>query len=126
MDKYSQKERIIKHLQETYGTEPEYLWKAYPQYSVFRHPVSRKWYAAIMNVSKSKLGFQEEQSVDVVNVKCDPVLVGSLLSKKGFLPAYHMNKTTWISILLDESVPDAEIISLLELSYDCVSPKRKK
>ena len=52
-------------------------------------------------------------------------MTGSLLSQKGFLPAYHMNKNYWISILLNDSVPDSEILPLLELSYDSVAPKRK-
>ena len=53
-------------------------------------------------------------------------MIGSLLSTKGFLPAYHMNKNHWISIVLDNSVSDDQIIPLLELSYDCVAPKRRK
>ena len=43
----------------------------------------------------------------------------------GFLPAYHMNKQNWISIILDGSVPDDKIFPLLELSYDSVVPKRR-
>ena len=52
-----------------------------------------------------------------------PLMVGSLLSEKGFLPAYHMNKNTWISVLLDDSVSDEKISALLEFSYDSVAPK---
>ena len=47
--------------------------------------------------------------VDLLNVKCDPVLIGSLLLKDGFFPAYHMSKDNWVSILLDDRVND-EII----------------
>ena len=43
----------------------------------------------------------------------------------GFLPAYHMNKQNWISIILDGSVPDDKIFPLLGLSYDSVAPKRR-
>ena len=53
-------------------------------------------------------------------------MIGSLLSTKGFLPAYHMNKNHWVSIVLDGSVPDDQITPLLELSYDIVAPKRRK
>lgn len=126
MGQCSQRERIQKLAQDTYGTEEEHLWVRYPDCSVFRHPNSRKWYAIIMNVSKRKLGFDEDQIVDVLNVKCSPIMIGSLLSEKGFLPAYHMNKSTWVSILLDETVSDDTIIPLLELSYYSVTPKRKR
>ena len=120
-----QSERIVKHLQDIYGTGPEHLWAQYPTYSVFRHPLSRKWYAIIMDIPKSRLGLEGDEPVTVLNLKCSPLMVGSLLSEPGFFPAYHMNKTSWISILLDGSVPDEKGVPLLELSYDSVAPKRK-
>ena len=125
MNDHLQSERIIKHLQDAYGTEPEHLWAQYPTYSVFRHPLSRKWYAIIMDIPKSRLGLEGDEPVTVLNLKCSPLMVGSLLSEPGFFPAYHMNKTSWISVLLDGTVPDEKIVPLLELSYDTVSPKRK-
>ena len=67
-----------------------------------------------------------ENALDVMDIKCSTIMIGSLLSTKGFLPAYHMNKNHWISIVLDNSVPDDQIIPLLELSYDSVAPKRRK
>lgn len=122
----AQLERIVQYAQVRYGTEPEHLWAKYPDYMVFRHPTGKKWYAALMNVPEHRLGLPGDGSVDVLDVKCDPRMIGSLLSEKGFLPAYHMSKSTWISVLLDESVPDEQILSLIELSYDSVAPKRKK
>ena len=62
----------------------------------------------------------------MMDIKCSTIMIGSLLSIKGFLPAYHMNKNHWISIVLDDSVTDNQIIPLLELSYDIVAPKRRK
>ena len=122
----TQKERIIAYLRDTYGTEPEYLWAAYPDYMVFRQPVSQKWYALIAGVPGNKLGLAEKKRLDILDLKCSPVMAGSLLSEKGFLPAYHMNKKTWITILLDGSVPDEEIKLLLAMSYDSVTPKMRK
>lgn len=29
--------------------------------------------------------------IDIVNLKCDPVLIGSLQSEKGIFPVYHMS-----------------------------------
>ena len=121
-----QRSRIVRHIQERYSTEPEHLWARYPDYMVFRHPASKKWYAAILDAPRNKLGLSGESSVDILDIKCDSRMIGSLLTENGFLPAYHMNKTTWISILLDDSVTDEQILPLLELSYDSVAPKRKK
>lgn len=126
MTECSQRKRMIQYAQDTFGTEAEYLWADAPNYAVLRHSGSKKWYAIIMDVPSNRLGLAGEGSVDVMNVKCSTIMIGSLLSEKGFLPAYHMNKTHWISILFDGSVPDEQIFPLLELSYGSVTPKRRK
>lgn len=123
---HTQKERLTEYLQNSFGAEAEHLWAQYPDYAVFRHPLSQKWFALFVNIPGSRLGFADEQPVDVLDVKCNPIMVGSLLGEKGYFPAYHMNKKTWISVLLDDSVPDEEIALLLEMGYDSVAPKRKK
>ena len=122
----SQRERITQYIQDTYGTQAEYLWADSPGNAIFRHPASKKWYAALMRVLPEKLGLAGEDALDVMDIRCSTIMIGSLLSTKGFLPAYHMNKNHWISIILDGSVPDKEITPLLELSYDSVAPKRRK
>lgn len=126
MAEYSQRGRITQYIQDTFGTEAEYLWADSPGNAVFRHPASKKWYAAMMRVLPEKLGLPSGEALDIMDIKCDTIMIGSLLSTKGFLPAYHMNKNHWISIVLDGSVSDDQIIPLLELSYDSVAPKRRK
>lgn len=126
MDDFLQRERITQYIQDTYGTEAEYLWADSPGNAIFRHPVSKKWFAAMMRVLPEKLGLTGAKALDVMDIKCSTIMIGSLLSTKGFLPAYHMNKNHWISIILDGSVPDKEIMPLLELSYDSTAPKRRK
>ena len=126
MARLSQRERIIQHIQDRYAAEPGHLWARYPNYAVFRQSASRKWFAAVMDVAKKSIDLPGDGTADVMDLKCDPVLVGSLLAQDGFLPAYHMSKSSWISILLDETVPDEQIFPLIELSYDSVAPKRKK
>ena len=122
----NQRKRLFQYIEDFYGTESEYLWAKYPTYAVFRHSASRKWFAAVMELSRDKPGLPGGGCVDILNVKCDSVLIGSLLAEAGFFPAYHMNKKTWISVLLDETVPDERILSLLEWSYDAVAPKKKR
>ena len=53
-----------------------------------------------------------------VNVKCDPG--DALALRQAFasvLPAYHMNKTHWNSIVLDGTVPDEEVRAMIAASY---------
>ena len=122
----SHRELITQYIQDTYGTQAEYLWADSPGNAIFRHSASRKWYAAMMRVLPEKLGLAGEEALDVMDIKCSTIMIGSLLSTKGFFPAYHMNKNHWISIILDGSVSDDQITPLLELSYDSVAPKRRK
>lgn len=101
---------------ERYGTAPDYPWNDWN--CVLRHSHNKKWYALVVEVDEKKLGLSGDRIVDVLNVKCDPMLIGSLRQKQGFFPAYHMNKEKWISIILDGSVPAEEIQRLIELSYE--------
>lgn len=125
MQQATQRERITQHIEAVYGILPEYLWLDSPESAVFRHPASKKWFGIIMRVAKKRLGLAGDAPSDVLNVKCDPILIGSLRREPGFLPAYHMNKSTWVSVLLDETVPDERIAFLLELSYGLVTPRVK-
>lgn len=126
MAQLSQRDRMAQYIQDRYAVEPEYLWTRYPNYAVFRQPASRKWFAIIMDVARKSLGLDGDGTADVMDLKCGPTLVGSLLAQEGFRPAYHMSKSSWISVLLDETLPDEEIYPLIELSYDSVAPKRKR
>ena len=114
----SSREMILQYAKERYGTEPEYLWAKFPNYAVLRQRELGKWYAIIMDVPGKKLGLDTAAHVDILDIKCDPLLIGSLRESRGFLPAYHMNKDKWIALLLDGSVPQDQVLKLLDLSYD--------
>lgn len=87
------REEIYEYVKKQYGTVPEYLWKESPESAVLRHP-NGKWYAVLMQVEKSKLGLEGDTKVDIIDVKCDPDMVGLLTETYGFLPGYHMIKNT--------------------------------
>lgn len=118
-----QKEEIYKYVKKLYGTEPEHLWERSPSDAVLRHAVNKKWYAVIMSVSKDKLGLDGSNMIDIINVKCVPDMIGSLIQSKGFLPGYHMNKTNWMTILLDGTVSEAKVLDFLDMSYDLIDHK---
>lgn len=113
-------------ISETYNADADYPWLKYPNYEVFRHSSNQKWFALIMDVPKSKLGLQGDEPLNVVNFKCDPLLIGSLRGEAGIFPAYHMNKEQWITVALDGSVSDEQIQMLLDMSYEATAPKAHK
>lgn len=112
------REFVFKYAKENYGTEPEYLWERTPDAGVLRHISNKKWYGIVMSVSLDKLGLKRSGKADILNVKCDPMVLGSFLMKAGYYPAYHMNKRHWITIILDGSVPPDEIELLIDQSYE--------
>ncbi len=119
------RQQIFDYAKEKYGTTPEYLWTRYPSYAVLRHSDNKKWYGVVMTVSKNRLGLQGTDAVDILNVKCDPVMIDMLRQSSGFLPGYHMNKANWLSILLDGTVSDEQILDLLDLSFQMTAKNRK-
>lgn len=124
MGNISYRNRVLETASGQYYTEPEHLWAKYPAYIVLRNSKNKKWYAVIMNVPKNKLGLEGEEYVDILNVKADPVMAGSFLVKEGILPGYHMHKGTWITILLDGTVPMDTIELLLDTSFTLTSGKK--
>ena len=113
------REEIYEYVKKQYGTVPEYLWKESPESAVLRHK-NGKWYAVLMQVEKSRLGLEGDTKVDIIDVKCDPDMVGLLTQTYGFLPGYHMNKKYWITMLLDGTVSEAKILDFLDMSYDLI------
>lgn len=117
------REALFAWVMDAWGTEPEYPWG--DNNAVLRHRENRKWYAAVLEVGRDKLGLAGDGMVDVVNVKCDPRLIGTLVTQPGFLRAYHMNKEKWISIRLDGAASADEIQMLLSMSYDLTGLKKR-
>ena len=120
------REQFIQYISDEYGVDEEYLFAKHPLFCVFRHSNNPKWFAVVMDVPKNKLGLEGADALDVVNLKCDPILIGSLRKEPGIFPAYHMSKANWVSVALDGSVPDEQIKLLLDMSYDATAPKIKK
>ncbi len=120
------KEQLLSYAKKTYKTVPDAPFRTAPTYFVLRHADTRKWYALFMDVPRERLGLPGNEYVDILNIKCDPVLSGSLRMGKGILPAYHMHRDSWITILLDGTVPAKDIFPLLDMSYELTRKKSKR
>ena len=120
------REELRQFVLSNYSAEPDRPWFNHSRFEVFRHSNTRKWFALVMDIPKSKLGLPSADMIDVVNLKCDPILVGSLRGDAGIFPAYHMSKANWITVALDGSVPDEKLKVLLDLSYELTATKPRK
>lgn len=120
------RDTLLAYAKKQYKTVPDYPWKSNPDNAVLRHEDSRKWYGLIMCVPREKLGLTQCGMVDILNVKCDPVLAASLRSNPGIFPAYHMNHAEWISILLDGTVGKEQVFNLLDMSFSLTASAKKR
>jgi predicted DNA-binding protein (MmcQ/YjbR family) len=56
-----------------------------------------------------------------VSLKCDPDLAPVLRGRYAAItPGYHLNKRHWNTVALDDSVPDEELLDLIDHSYELV------
>lgn len=120
------REEVLAFIKKEYGVTAERLWAKSPENEVLRHTDSKKWFGIIMAVRKDRLGMIGDGYVDVINVKLDPMLIDMLRQQEGFLPAYHMNKVSWISIRLDGSVAMDTIYDLIDQSFQATASRKKK
>lgn len=114
---FNQSNRISQFIEKTFGDKPEFEWEKFPDFAVYRNNESKKWYGLIMNISQSKLIQSMKGEVEILNLKLDPKEIEKLLNREGFYPAYHMNKKNWITIILNDTISDEEIIRLVKESY---------
>ena len=110
------REAIFAYVKKKFGTEPEYPWARYPHYAVLRQQ-GGKWYGLIMDVPGNRLGLGGDGQVEIINLKSGGVLDLLIGGTPGILPAYHMDKRNWVSILLDGGITSRELFALIDESH---------
>ena len=113
-----QAKALIGYVRKTYGDELEYLWPKTPDNAIWRRKDTQKWYAALLTVSKRKLGLAEEGKAEILDLRLPPEEMAALVDHKTSFPGYHMNKKHWFTILLDGSASIEEITSHIAISFD--------
>lgn len=87
-----------------------------PNWCVIRHRGSNKVFAWI---------FDKDGHV-WINVKCEPQWRDFWRQTfDSVIPAYHLNKKHWNSVILDGSVPETDIQRMIAESYDLTVLKKK-
>ncbi|MEQ9763102.1 MmcQ/YjbR family DNA-binding protein [Streptococcus sp. ZJ151] len=127
---YEQTNRLAHYLTNTFGDHMDNPFAKFPGFSVFRHPDNSKWYGLIGSVTRGKLQVGREkwsqkalhEEVEFINVKVEPKQLPDLLKMSGIYPSYHMSKKSWLTIVLDGSLSDETLFSLVENSRALVAP----
>ena len=86
-------------------------------WAVIRRHTNKKMFASVY----------EREGRTWINVKAEPNWADFWKTVyPAVVPAYHMNKLHWISIILDGSMRDDEIFHLIDESYRLTAPKERK
>ena len=109
---------IIDYINNKYGDKLEFLWEKSPKNAVVRRKSTKKWYAAILTISKRKIGLNSDELVEIINLHNSQEEIEKLIDNKKYFPAYHMNKKYWCTICLDGTVELKEIYKLIDISYE--------
>ncbi len=117
------REAVLAFALDAWGDEPDFPFDRDDVSTVLRHDRSRKWYALLMRLPYRRLGLERDGETDILNLKADPLLVDALIKRPGFCRAYHMNKTRWVTALLDGCLSMDEIVPLLEMSRDLTASR---
>lgn len=93
------------------------VYEDYPfdaNWAVMRHRVTGKMFAAV---------FDREGKV-WLNLKAQPEW-GEFWRKlyPAVIPAYHMNKRHWVSVILDGTVPEEELLRIIRDSWELTAKK---
>lgn len=110
---FDQSNRITNLIYKKYGKEPIFKWDNLDA-AVFEN--NEKWFGIVMNVDRSKFSDLSGEA-EILNVKLDRHKISNLIGKKGLYEAYHMNKKSWITIVLDDTLSDDYIMDLIDESY---------
>ena len=134
---HAQSNRIAARIFEQYGDRPDFPWKKFPHYGVFRHQATRKWYGLIMNIPPARLYGRDplqrlrlQQSIaarpeiEILNLKMPANEIAAINTTDGIFPGYHLNAKYWVSVLLEDVLPDDRIMELTGTSYAVTSPRK--
>lgn len=112
-----QTRRLLAYVEKRYGAAPEFLWEKSPDCAAIRRPDNKKWFAVLMTVERSRLGFDAQGTAEILDLKGAPADIVQRLDGERFLRAYHMNKQHWFTVCLDGRVPDETLFDLTDESW---------
>ena len=119
-----QSNRIAALILDRYSVEPDFPWEEDEKTpsGVFRHSSNNKWFGLIMNIDRRHLDKSAgKEMVDVINLKADENKNEALHKIRGIYPAFHMNHNKWISVTLDDTLDDRDVMDLVEESFRLTS-----
>lgn len=119
--KNKQTKDVIKYIKDKYNDDLEFLWEKFEDNAIWRNKNNNKWYGLVLTVKKNKLGFNSDELIEVLDLRYDKEHIDKIIDNKNIFPGYHMNKKSWITIILDGSMDNLELFKLIDNSYNIIN-----
>ncbi len=119
-------QKLDKYVKNKYGITPEILPFSHENYEIYRHTDTGKWFAVFIEKERSAFGLDGDGRTEIVCFKLKDSLLADLLAQqKGYLRGYPAANWSWLSAVLDGTVPYEDICRLLDESYEATKSKSK-
>ena len=118
--KNQQSKEVIKYIKEKYDDDLEFLWKKYDNNAIWRNKQNNKWYGVPLVISSKKLGLDYDKEIEILDLRYQKDEIDKIIDNKKIYPGYHMNKKSWITINLDNTVNINKIYKLIDNSYNLI------
>lgn len=115
--KSKQSKEVIRYIEEKYEDKLEFLWEKFDDNAIWRNKQNNKWYGILLIISERKLGIESDKIIEVIDLRYQKEKIEAILDNTKVFQGYHMNKKSWITIKLDESIDTTQIFSLIDNSY---------
>lgn len=122
--KGKQAKEIITYIRDKYGDELEFLWEKFDNIAIWRNKQNEKWYGLIGVIPANKIGLNSDKAIEIINLRYSKDEVDKIVDGKVVFPGYHMNKRSWITIILDGSMETERLCELIDNSYALSSAKK--
>lgn len=130
-----QKEELFAFAAALGGAVIDYPFQDDFETAVFRHADTRRWFGIWLsvpcrwfgaeNAGRESAGAKNTGAAFCLNVKCPSDLIPLLTGQeRGVYPAYHMNRTHWVTVRPCECADDT-VRRLVQLSYTLTQGRAK-
>ena len=114
--------KVINYARKKYRTELEFLW--HDENAIMRRRDNGKWYFVLLQVKPERLGLDGDRVVEIIDLRAPAEEIKKLVDGVNYLPAYHMNKKSWITVPLDGRVNAEIICAMVDMSYEIAKGKK--
>lgn len=116
--KSKQSKSVINYIKEKYNDELEFLWEKYDNCAVSRNKINDKWYMILMKIERNKICGYGEDIIEIIDLRYQKGDIDKIIDNKRVYSGYHMNKKSWITIILDDNPNIDNLLKLIDNSYD--------